>query len=557
MSVALRSRRPTLTGQILLLQLAIVVVTVSAGALVSWHQTRRQLDEQYGQRCLAIAEATAALPAVRDAFDDPDPPATIQPLAEAIRKASDATFVVVANDRQIRYSHPNPANIGKPLSTDPGPAMRGRPYVTTETGTLGRSVRAKAPIFDDRGKVIGIVSVGILQDQVSAQLRAQLPALAAYVLLALLLGTVGSWLLARRVKRQTFGLEPDEIGALLEQREAVLHGIREGVIAVDPAGRIMVANGEASRLLGLHGPVEGRLVAELLPPSRLRDTLGGTSASADEVLLAADRVLVANRMPVRVRERDIGAVITLRDRTELEGLVHELDTVRGLANALRAQAHESSNRMHTVAGLIELEHYDDALRFIARQTSLAQTLSESLIERIGEPALVALLLAKSAEASEHGVELRLSEATELAAPTGNPSGRQPPDVDPTDLVTIVGNLVDNAIDAASGLPGEPADGAAAWVEVTVRSTPDGTLIEVHDSGPGIETGLGDELFRDGYSTKSARSVSGRGLGLALVQQVVRRRGGTIAVRNDGGAVFTVRLPAVLGDRASTAPAVTP
>jgi len=526
MFVALRGRRPTLTGQILLLQLVIVVVTVSTGAFVSWHQARKQLDEQYGQRVLAIAESTAALPAVRDAFDDPDPSVTIQPLAEAIRRAAGALFVVVANAEQIRYSHPNPENIGKPLSTDPGPALAGRSYVTTETGTLGRSVRAKAPIVDDRDRVIGIVSVGILQEQVSAQLRAQLPALMAYALLALLLGTVGSWLLARRVKRQTFGLEPDEIGGLLEQREAVLHGIREGVIAVDPGGRVMLANDEAARLLGLDRAPEGRLVDELLPPGRLRDTLDGSGAAGDEVLLAGDRVLVANRMPVRVREHDIGTVITLRDRTELEGLLRELDTVRGLADALRAQAHESSNRMHTVAGLIELERYGDALGFITRQTSLAQALSESLIERVGEPALVALLLAKSAQASERGVELRVAESTSLAADVG----------EPTDLVTIIGNLVDNAIDAASAGPG-------AWVEVTIRSDMDATLIEVRDSGPGVDAAAGDELFRDGYSTKASQAAAGRGLGLALVRQTVQRRGGSVAVRNDGGAVFSVRLPA--------------
>lgn len=534
MPVVLRGRRLTLTGQILLLQIAIVLVTVSVGALVSWRQTSKQLDEQYGARVLAIAESVAALPSIREAFDDPEPAEAIQPLAEAIRQASNASFVVVANSDKIRYSHPNPDNIGKQLSTDPGSALDGRSYVSTETGTLGTSVRAKAPIYNLDGEVIGVVSVGILEERVTAQLRQQIPALAAFALLALLLGALGSWLLARRVKRQTFGLEPDEIGGLLEQREAVLHGIREGVIAVDPAGRVMLANDEATRLLGLDGPPEGRLVAELLPPGRLRDALGGSAADAhgadrDEVLLAADRVLVANRMPVRVREHDIGTVVTLRDRTELEGLLRELNTVRGLADALRAQAHESSNRMHTVAGLIELQHYDDALRFITQQTSLAQALSESLIERIGEPALVALLLAKSAQAGERGVQLRLAETTELVAAGGTE--------DPTDLVTIVGNLVDNAIDAAATQEGR------AWVEVMIRSTTDGTLIQVHDSGPGVDADLGDELFRDGYSTKSPRSSGSRGLGLALVRQVVGRRGGNLAVRNEGGAVFTVTLPA--------------
>ncbi len=537
-------RNLALSTRIMLLQFGIVASTALVGFALTVHLTREQLDHQYGQRALAIAEAVAASPTIRDAFDDPDPAETIQPVAEAIRTASGASFVVVANRNWIRYSHPNPGQIGKPLSTDPGPALQGRAWVGTETGTLGRSVRGKVPVRDYEGNIIGVVSVGILEAQISAALRDQLPELSIYVLLALALGVAGSVLLARRLKRQTFGLEPREIARLLEQREAMLHGIREGVVATDRGGRLTLVNDEARRLLGLDADSVGRPVADLVPPGRLRDVLVGDLSGPDEVVLRGDRVLVANRMPVVVRDSVAGAIVTLRDRTELDGLTRELVGARSMADALRAQAHEFSNRLHTIAGLVELRRNDDAVRFIAGTTLIHQELTESLVERVGDPTLTALLLAKASVATERGVRLRLASDTFLVGETE----------DSRDLLTVVGNLVDNALDAAADGPPDPDDPAdpdgGGWVEVCVRAEDGGgVVVRVRDSGPGIDPALVDEIFRDGFTTKVAAAGLRRGLGLALVAQAARRWGGSVQVRNDPGAVFTVRLPRLAVRRA--------
>src|SRR5690242_14620594 len=286
-------RALSLSSQLLLLQVAIVAATVVIGASASYALVSSQIDDQYKQRALAIAYAVAATPDIVEAMNDPDPPKIIQPIAEAIRRSVGADFVVVANKDGIRYSHPNPDNIGKRVSTDPSGALAGDVYVGYQEGTLGRSLRAKVPITKD-GAVLGIVSVGFLDAQLAQKLAQALPVMTLTVLLALALGVGGSLIVARRIDRQTFGLGPREIAGLLEQRDAMLHGIREGVLALDTAGRVTLVNDEARRLLGMDPAIDGQPLRDLIPVGRVRDVLEGTVAGADQVVIAGDRVVVAN-----------------------------------------------------------------------------------------------------------------------------------------------------------------------------------------------------------------------------------------------------------------------
>ncbi|MBA2461666.1 MAG: sensor histidine kinase [Actinobacteria bacterium] len=518
--------RLRLSTQIVLLQLAIIVLTLGTGVAVSIQQARAQLDRQSGRQSLAIARTVAQIPEIRAAFEAPHPERIINPIAERIRVTTGASFVVVANEHGIRYSHPDRQKIGKRVSTDPSEALLGREYVGVQTGSLGRSMRAKVPVRDESGDVIGLVSVGLLASRVSAQLRNDLPVLLIPPAIGLALGALGSILLARRIKRQTFGLEPNEISALLEQREAVLHGIREGMVATDAAGRVILVNDEARRLLELDEPAIGRQLAEIVPAGHVRDVLGGLVEASDQVVLVNDRVLVANRMPVTVRGRDVGAVVTLRDRTELEVLLRELNDVRSLADALRAQEHEFAHRLHVIAGLIELGRSDDAARFIGKSSLVHQELVAAVVENVGEPTLAALLLGKAAVASERGIELWVTDDSRLPESYG----------DARDLVTVVGNLVDNALDSVASVGG-------GSIAVTVRDEPGGVVVQVRDSGPGVDPSLVEEIFRDGFTTKVANGTGRRGLGLALVNQTVRRRaGGYVTVENDSGALFTAFLP---------------
>ena len=520
--------RFTLASRILALQLGIVVVVVAAGAVASMSLAREQLDRSYAERSLAVADAVASLPEVQAAVLARDPDGVLQPLAERIRTSTGATFIVITDDQGIRFSHPNPERIGERVSTDPDPALRGERWSGTQEGTLGVSVRGKVPIRDGAGNVIGIVSVGFLQERLGSELLAQLATLGAYLAGALLLGTVASLFLARHLRRQTFGLEPAEIAGLLEQHEAVLHGVREGIVAVDLDGRLTLVNDEARRLLALESSMIGRPVSEVIPAGRIRDVLLGNLDRPDMLVVTEGRVLVANRMPIYVRGTVTGSVVSLRDRTDLAEVTRELDGVRTVTDALRAQAHEFSNRLHTIVGLVELGRNREAISLSAEDAVTHEELVEMLLGRIGDPTLGALLLAKGVVAAERGISLRISDDTLVANELANVR----------DLVTIVGNLVDNALEAVASNP----PSTERWVEVAVRADLDTIRIRVADSGPGIDDGAVDRIFEEGFTTKESGAHPMRGLGLALVSQVVRRLGGEIAVTNERGAVFTVRLP---------------
>jgi two-component system CitB family sensor kinase len=434
---------------------------------------------------------------------------------------------VVIDRNGVRYSHPTRSLIGVRV-TEPVVALDGHDHVGTDRGNLGISANAKTPLRAPNGAIIGEVSAGILERAVSDQLLQELPTLLLYFACSLGIGVVASITLARRLKRSTFGLELDEIAALVQEREAMLHGIREGVIALDREGRVTLINDEARRLVPLGATGLGRPIEELVAPGRLRDLLTGALGGRDQVVLTDEHVLVVNRMPVSRNGRDLGSVVTLRDRTELEGLLRELDSVDALTDALRAQQHEFSNRMHTIAGLIELGDHDAAGRYALDVSRATGALAEALRERIEQPEVAAMLLAKTTVATERGVELVVSDDTHLAD-CGT---------DTTTLLTITGNLIDNAIDAAASGP------RPARVRVQLIAQDRAITIRVTDTGPGVPDELHEAIFSDGFTTKPDEGERHRGLGLALVHRLVRQGGGTVAVEHNDVTAFTVSLPAL-------------
>src|SRR5919202_1883545 len=429
-------RRMSLARQLLLLQLAVVVVAVGVAGVIAVRAADRRTKDEQRTRVLSIAETLAVSGQVRAALTAPDPTAVLQPLAERVRRDSDLGFVVFMTPGGIRFSHPNPARIGGHFVGTIAPARAGRAFTETTTGTLGPSVRAVAPVRDGR-RVVGLVAVGVLQEAIAHELSRQLPGLLASLAIALVAGAALSALVARRVRRQTRGMDPDELAALYDHHDAVLHAIREGVVVVGDDDRLLLANGEARRLLGLEEGDVGRSVAELIEDAGLLAAMRGRAERGEGLHVVGGRVLVTSQRPAERDGRRLATVTTLRDRTELEGLVRELATVRGMADALRAQAHESANELHTVVGLVELGRYDDAIASPPRRIGVTQDEVDLVQERVGDSALAALLLAKAAACRERGVHLVLDEASDL------PAGAGPSE----ELVTIVGNLVDNALEA--------------------------------------------------------------------------------------------------------------
>ncbi|CAM5492806.1 histidine kinase OS=Streptomyces griseorubiginosus OX=67304 GN=dcuS_2 PE=4 SV=1 [Streptomyces griseorubiginosus] len=517
-------------SQVLLMQLAIAagVAVLATGLFLA--PLSNQLDDQAMRRALAIAQTTAAEPQIAEQVKDtpPLPSGPVQREAERIRRATGAEYVVVMDWRGVRWSHPTRSEVGRTVSTDPGQALAGKEIMQIDSGTLGRTARGKVPLYDTHGKIVGAVSVGIAYDSVRARLIHAIPGLFAYAGGALAVGALAAWLISRRVQRQTRDLAFSDISGLLAEREAMLHGIREGVVALDRAGRIRLLNDEARRLLGIGDEAVGRSPDEALGDGRTADVLAGRVTGTDLVTVRGQRVLVANRMPTD----DGGAVATLRDRTELEQLGRELDSTHGLIDALRAQDHEHANRMHTLLGLLELEMYEDAVEFVGEVVGDHRATAEQVTEKIEDPRLAALLVGKATVAAERGVALWVSDRTRL------------PDrlVDPSGLVTIVGNLVDNALDAAAGAP-------HARVEVELRTEGRTAVLRVRDTGPGIPVEQRELVFTEGWSTKEPPAHRGRGLGLSLVRKLAERQGGsaTVGDAGGGGAEFTVVLPDALAE----------
>ncbi|AIJ22750.1 ATP-binding protein [Amycolatopsis methanolica] len=524
------SRRWSLARQLLLLQVAGVAVLVAVGALLAYFDAARAVDARAQDKVVAIASTLADSPTVLSALRLPAPSTELQPFAEQVRRDTGVDFITIMDPGGIRYTHPNPELIGQRFLGTIDVARQGRVYTETYTGTLGPSMRAVVPVFDPERRVVALVSAGIKVDAISAALAQRIWTLAAVAGAALVVGVAGSYLVSSRLRRQTRGLAPAELSSIFAYYEATLHAVREGLVLVGADERVVLCNDAARDLLGLGADPTGRAVTELgLPPS-LVGALRGQEPRRDEIHLTDVRVLVVSTAPVRSRARakDHGTVVTLRDHTDLQLLTGELTTARGLAESLRSQAHEAANRLHTVVSLVEMGRTQEAIEFATAELEIAQRLTDQVVGAVSEPVLAALLLGKTAEASERGAELVLTDDTAIEdTDTG---------IEPRDLITVLGNLIDNAIDAAIEAAGERPE--RPRVTVTAKIEGEELLLRVADNGRGVPDEARRRVFERGWTTKP----DGHGLGLALVGQVVRRNGGRVDVASGEGAVFTVRLP---------------
>ncbi|WP_406830182.1 sensor histidine kinase [Pedococcus sp. KACC 23699] len=528
--------RWSVARQTFALQVLVALLVVGIGTGAAYTQARRAGTQEATARALAVARTVASSPDVVAAVQDGNRRGVLQPFAEDVRRRTATDFVVIMSPSGIRYSHPDTTLIGKKFVGHIEKARAGGTVVEDYTGSLGPSRRAVVPVRagDAAGApVVGLVAVGIRNAVVSQRLEGQLVALLAAGLAAALLTGLGTALVARRVRRQTHGLGEQQLREMVEYYDAVLHAVTEGLLLIDRDGRLRLANDEAVRLLGLdrEAGAIGRRIDELDLSGPLIAALTDDTPRSDELHVTSARVLVLNTAPARWEGRVLGLVATLRDRTDLEHLTGELDSARGLTEALRSQAHESANRLHTIVSLIELGHPDRALAFATEELELSQLLTDRVVSGIEEPALSALLLGKAAEAGERGIDLRIDEEAVW-----------PVDALPVrDVVTIVGNLLDNAFDAVTGQPGERQVRVDTHLE---DGGPDGSelVLTVSDTGPGLAPGAVARAFERGVSTKDQGGEGRRGIGLALVAQVVSRLGGALSVDGGPGAVFTVRLP---------------
>ncbi|CAM3238144.1 Sensor protein CitS [Arthrobacter ulcerisalmonis] len=523
----------SLAGQYLLLQLLIVLAVLVGVVAISLAQSAATFERTEGRRALSAAEALGNNPAVRELLPDAEPRAgaALTAVAESVRTVSGSAQVALAKLDLTVVATSDPGLLARKLDLGQSRVLEGRAWTGVVAGDGPDVLSAHVPVLSEEGTLIGVASISRNYPTVLERLGDAVPNLLTYLGVASVLGVAGSLLLSRRVKRQTLGMEPSEITGLVENREAMLHGLKEGVVALDPNERVTVANDSARELLGLPEDCVGRRLASLSVDPALKVVLTREQAEADQLVLVGERLVVLNRVPIRARGKEIGSVTTLRDRTELSSLERELGTTRTATDTLRAQAHEFANQLHVISGLIQIGEYDSVVQFVNGATVDRTRLTDEVTDRIHDPALAALLIAKSSLAAERGVALQLDAESSLGTVDEELS---------RDLATVAGNLVDNALDALAGI-------AEAEVRVLVAEDAAAVTVTVSDNGPGVPAEGREEIFRQGFSTKDHRQDGGRGFGLALSRVLCRRSGGDLTVSNHDGAVFTARFQRGAGE----------
>lgn len=533
-------RKLTLSKRmILVLGLMALLQTGLVGAF-ALHHLSRSLDEQIGQRALHVAKTIASMPSVIEAVQQRDSD-FLQPLSLDLAAQTQALFVVIGDHNAIRLAHPKPERIGRSMiddddGDDNSPALvHGRGYITKALGSLGWSMRGKAPVYNiDRNTVVGLISVGYALSDVRNTISHYRITLILVILVAFALSVVTAAWFAQHFKRAIFGLEPEQIGQLFEERNATLESVREGIIAINADGIITTCNKAAINTLELSADtqVSGRPVTEILPDSEMLEVLKTGKPQFDREVWLQDRNLIVNRLPLKQGDATIGAVSSFRLKNELDLVSRKLTRIQQYADSLRSLSHEYSNKLHTIAGLIQIGATEKALSLIGRETRSHQALIQLLVQAVPDPVLAGCLLGKFNRARELRLNLIIDPESQM---------RELPDKLPREhLVSIIGNVIDNALEATLD-----HQGAGGEVKLSMTDLGNDLIFEVEDQGSGISPEDQQRIFEKGVTSKTQ---SGHGLGLHLVKKMLTQLGGMITLEpgDNTGTRFTIYIPKTLG-----------
>lgn len=526
------------TRIILLVCLLVLTLTLVAGGVYT-SMIDDVLEEQIGKRALQVAKSVAHIPTVQTHILKQNPDGTLQKLAEKIRQETGAEFIVIGNRDSIRFSHPKLDRLGKRMvGGDNAPALeRGESYISQATGTLGPSIRGKAPILSPTGTVIGIVSVGYLLEDVKEIVHNQQARVGTLVGILVLVGVIGAISIAGRFKKAIFGLEPEQIARLFTERATIIESIREGIVAIDREAKVTVINQQAAEILGLESPSEvvGKQIRDVLPGAKLTRILSGGEQRSDDELIIGETAMIINTVPMISNNQINGAVASFRRKGEIDILAEQLSQVKEYSELLRAQTHEYSNKLHTIAGLIQIGHDKEALELISKESAGYQGLIAFLAKAVPYPVLAAFIIGKYNHAQELHIDFQIDPDSLLID--------VPNDLSREKILTILGNLVDNAFDAALKNDGKPQ------VKLSLSDSGNDLVFEVEDSGTGVSTEITDKIFTKGFSTKQPD----RGQGLYLVKKALDNLNGVITFSDGslGGALFSVFIPKQRDDKDGT------
>ncbi|WP_409252068.1 ATP-binding protein [Bacillus sp. SCS-153A] len=515
--------------KITMLTFGVVTFTLLIGLIIFVGKIAEMKEEELGQQALIISRTVANLPSIKEELGTPGGWETVQPIVENIRTVNGSDYIVVLDMNRIRYSHPSEELLGTLSSgKDEGRAFAEHSYVSKARGDMGTAMRGFVPIMDENHQQIGVVVVGILLPSLGSIISSLQNELLLIGIITLLFGVIGSWLLAKHIKKETFQLEPHDIAKLLVERTAAFQAMYDGIIAIDKEARITVINEKAKEILSITKDITGNSIDFEVPSSKLPNVLKTKESVHHEEMVMGDKIVLSSRVPIIVNDEVVGAMSVFQDRTEMTQLAEELTGVKGFIEALRVQNHEHQNILHTVAGLIQLEQNEKALEYIFHSASQEENLEKFIMDRIKEDRLSGLLLGKIKRGRELGITVSLDEDSFVS--------NLPPLVDARDLVIILGNLIENSLYALQESADENKE-----VHLYIKESDKEFRLEIEDNGSGIASNDLPRIFEKNFTTKGK---NGSGIGLYLIKTIVERANGQIKVDSaeKAGTVIQILFP---------------
>jgi two-component system, CitB family, sensor kinase len=512
-------------GLISLLIVGICIIFV----LFLHHFISDTIEDQIGKRALSLAQSVANIPEIKDAFHLDSPSSVIQDIVTPIEEDTGAEFIVVGNSDGLRYSHPNSSQIGKEMvgGDNDRALLLGQSYISKEEGTLGLSIRGKVPIYSDE-KIIGVVSVGFLNDNVQEIIINQSKSIWYTLGIIVLLGIIGAIFISYYIKKLLYDMEPEEISHLYLQKEAILQSTHEGIIAADNKGLITTINSAAKQILPSQQEQQDNNYIGMPIQKTIRAINNFRENFNDREMVLGENIVLVNQTPMYREDAISGVVITFRKKSELQKITEELSRIKQYADAQRAQTHEHSNKLHIILGLLLNNRMREAIDFIKKENNFQNDRFKFLTENVADPLIHALLQGKFNQALELGVSLSIHPDSQLKCKFS--------EAQQDAMLTALGNVIENALDAVKfNIDRERR------VSIFFTDIGDDVLFEIEDSGAGIKQEVLPRIFEQGFSTKHGLH---RGTGLALSKQVLHEIGGEIILEEGelGGACFIISIP---------------
>ncbi len=515
-------RKIKLRTKMLLLSFVLVSVSVTVSGFTMLYSISASFEAEIGERATAIARTIAQLDEIRSSVGRDGGEEVIQPIVERIRLSTNVDYIVVLDNDRVRYSHPSESFIGQVFEGgDERAAFSELEYTSKAEGELGFAIRSFVPIMNEEGvNQVGVVVVGILAPNLQELLNVYHHDLLFSLLGGLLIGLIGAWFLANNVKKQTYQLEPYEIARLFEERSTIMEALDIGIIATDNHGKISYMN----QLALTYIDKEVYTIQDIFSTRWVERDILKKEIVTNRSINLDGTIYLLSIYPLFVKEQYVGSLLKLQNRSAVHELGEELTGVKALVGALRAQNHKYMNKLHSIAGLIQLEKTEQAFDLIMEESLYEKDIVQYMNHQIEDYAISGLLLGKQSRARELGVEFSIDAASYLQEIMRHFSTG--------DVITILGNLLDNAFEACQ-------EQTEKEVNCLIQGNEDLLYVRVEDTGVGITDKEKKFIFNEGYSSKA---MNGRGMGLAMVKEIVDLKDGDIQITaNNTGTTAIVEI----------------